>query len=223
MRVISKKISYDNLISRLPGVITSIMDSWEIPDLYGCVNGENKEVFYSYDSAVNRAHEYNINSSLLEYDAQFVEFDKNNLIEFSVGNYGLIPSDVVIPSDIASKITDYTDIYVNIPDGEGGYYDLSWPKSDEDPHYEGRKIISGGTEVKILTYYTLNKWYSFFKEYYTLINSPEQTRIYESAVDYYNKMIKVKMKSSWLIINLLTIRLILVEVKKCIIGFQTIA
>ena len=192
MRVISKKISYDNLISRLPGVITSIMDSWEIPDLYGCVDGNNKEVFYSYDSAVNRAHEYNINSSLLEYDAQFVEFDKNNLIEFSVGNYGLIPSDVIIPSDIASKITDYTDIYVNIPDSNGGYYDLSWPKNDEDPHYEGRKIISGGTEVKILTYYTLNKWYSFFKEYYTLINSPEQIRVYESAVDYYNKTIKVK-------------------------------
>ena len=144
MRVISKKISYDNLISRLPGVITSIMDSWEIPDLYGCVNGENKEVFYSYDSAVNRAHEYNINSSLLEYDAQFVEFEKNNLIEFSVGNYGLIPSDIIIPERDDIIVTDYTDLYVNIPidvslstdSRYDTYYDLSHPVVDTDPHYE---------------------------------------------------------------------------------------
>ena len=193
MRVISKKISYNGLTSKLPGIIPSIMNSWEIPPLYNCGKyEEGGETFFSHESAVKRASQYNINASQLRYKAQFVNFDKNNLIEFTVGNFGLIPSDVIIPRNIANKITDYTDIYVNLPDGNGGFYDLSWPKNPNDPHYEGRKIISGGTEIKVLTYYTLNKWYSFFRQYYELVNHPSYPRIYDSAIDYYNKEFEVK-------------------------------
>lgn len=193
MRVISKKIVYDSLTSKVPGIIPSIMNSWTIPPLYAnCGKTQEGEVYYSHDTAIKRASEYNINASQLRYEAQFVQFDKNNLIEFTTGNYGLIPSDVIIPSNIASTITDYTDIYVNLPDGNGGFYDLSWPKNSSDPHYEGRKIISGGTEIKILTYYTLNKWYSFFKKYFELIHHPSYPRHYENAIDYYTKEILVK-------------------------------
>ena len=198
MRVISKKISYDSLTSKIPGIIPSIMDSWKIPQLYqNCINVNEAERFYSYTSAVKRASEYNINTSQLEYEAQFVQFDKNNLIEFTVGNYGLIPSDVMIPNEIASGITDYTDIYVNIPDSNGGFYNLSWPENDECPHYEGRKIISGGTEIKILTYSTLNKWYVFFKKYFELVKNPGNARIYENAIDYYNKEVIVKNEEKY--------------------------
>ena len=204
MRVISKKISYDSLISRIPGIIPSIMNSWKIPQLYkNCINNDNGEVFYSYSSAVKRASEYNINASQLEYEAQFVQFDKNNLIEFTVGNYGLIPSDIIIPEEIAETITDYTDIYVNIPDNNGSYYDLSWPDKTNDIYYfyKGRKIYKHENgvekEVKILTYYTLNKWYSFFKKYFELIYNPSYARIYETALDYYNKEINVKNEEQY--------------------------
>lgn len=192
MRVISKKISYNDLISRLPGVIPSIMDSWEITQLGKCINNDAAEKYYSYSQAVKRASEYNINPSELRYSAEFVYFNKDNLREFSVGNYGLIVSDVIIPQSIANKITDYTDFYVNIPDDNGGFYDLSWPKNSSDPHYEGRKIISGGTEVKILTYHTLNKWYTFFKKYYELLSNPSFKRTYSSAIEYYKYEINGK-------------------------------
>ena len=77
-------------------------------------------IFNSYESAVAKINELGLSSSLLEYSGKFVYQDHN---------YGLVVSDVIIPKDIASKITDYTDIYVNIPDGSGGYYDLNNPSS----------------------------------------------------------------------------------------------
>lgn len=192
MRHIDIKISYDGLKSRIPGVIPSIVDSWTIPPLYNCGTKKEGETLYSYPAAVRRAYDYNINASELVYGADFISFDKENLLEFADGNYGLIPSDVIIPDEIASTITDYTDIYVNIPDGNGGYYDLSHPANIDDPHYEGRNIISGGTLIKILTYSTLNKWYVFFRDYYNMIERPEYARTYSSATDYYETEIKVK-------------------------------
>lgn len=201
MRIVSKKISYDDLVSKVPGVTPSIVDSWNIPLLYSCGN-EIEETYYSYSSAVKRAREYNVSPSELIYDAKFINFDANNLKEFISGNYGLIPSDVIIPNEIAKDITDYTDIYVNLPipdekksdNGYDTFYDLSWPKSPTDPHYEGRKIVSGetNTEIKVLTYYTLNKWYSFFKKYYELIEHPDYARTYSNAIDYYETEIDVK-------------------------------
>lgn len=193
MRVISKKLSYNGLVSRVPGVVPSIMDSWKITNIGNCIDTD--ETYYSYSQAVNRAAEYNINASSLQYEAEFITFNKDNLNEFSIGNYGLIPSDVIIPKEIAGAITDYTDIYVNIPDGEGGYYDLSWPKNGSDPHYEGRRIISGDSEVKILTYHTLNKWYVFFKQYYELLSNPSHIKVYSSATDYYETEYETKTNS----------------------------
>ena len=194
MRVISKTISYDDLISRVPGVIPSIIDSWTVPYVGNCSNSTEDGVYYSYNLAVRKAREYNVNPSEISYGTEFTNFNIDNLREFTSGNYGLIPSDIIIPKSIASTITDYTDIYVNLPNGNGGYYDLSWPKKPTDPHYKGRKIVSGSTdeEIKILRYYTFNKWYIFFNDYYKLISSPEYERTYTSAIDYYEKEVKVK-------------------------------
>lgn len=192
MKIISTKISYDDLISKLPGIIPSIVNYWSLPQLYNCGNYMEGEKYYNHSSAVKRAYEFNVNESELEYGTYFVEFDKKNLIDLPTANYGLIPSDVIIPKEIAEKITAETDFYVNIPDKNGGFYDLSWPKKKSDPHYEGRKIISGGTEIKILTYYTLNKWYAFFKEYYDKIKRKDFPVTYDSAVEFYEKEYKVK-------------------------------
>ena len=129
MKVVSKKFSYDDLVSKVPGVIPSIVDSWNVPFLYTC-DKKDWETYYSYSSAVKRAREYNINVSELVCGTEFINFNADNLKEFNSGNYGLIPSDVIIPSEIAENITDYTDIYVNLPNDDGGFYDLSWPMKD---------------------------------------------------------------------------------------------
>ena len=171
------------------------MDYWKIPDIFYCgKNINDDEKYYSRENAVKRASEYNINSSQLEYGAEFVAFDMNNILEFNKGNYWMIPSDIIIPEKIAENITDYTDIYVNLYDENGELYDLSWPKNDTDPHYDGRKIVSGetNTEIKILTYNTITKWYVFFKKYYELVGHPSHHRIYKNAIDYYEKEITVK-------------------------------
>jgi len=192
MRHINIKISYDSFKSRLPGVIPSLVDSWSIPSLYMCDTSSTTETYYSHSTAIKRALEYNISSDELEYGTEFIDFNNDNLCDFSGGNYGLIPSDVIIPSNISDKIADYTDIYVNIPKGKGDFYDLSWPESNDNPHYVKRKIFSGNTEIKILTYNTLNKWYTFFKKYYSLIKNSEYTKSYTSATDYYEGEVKVK-------------------------------
>lgn len=194
MKIIATKISYDSITSRFPGVVPSLVDYWEVPEVFHCGDDTTREKYYSYSTAVIKAAEYNLIPVQLEYGAEFIGFDINNILEFTKGNYGLIPSDVIIPEDIAELVTDYTDFYVNIPNGEGDFYDLTWPVNPTDPHYEGRKIVSGetNTEVKILTYETLNEWYSFFRRYYELVNGPDYSRIYENAVDYYDKEIKVK-------------------------------
>lgn len=219
MKIISTKISYDSITSRFAGVVPSLVDYWEVPEIFHCGDNTNCEKYYSHSLAVKRAAEYNIPPFQLRYGSEFVRFDVKNILEFTKGNYGLIPSDVILPNlkdeegnDI--EITDFTDFYVNLPNGEGGFYDLSWPKKVEctknngekvelilDPHYEGRKIIVGKllddckveySEIKVLTYNTLNKWYSFFRKYYELIDGPDYARVYENAIDYYNKEIKVK-------------------------------
>ena len=227
MKVISKTISYDNLLSRLPSVVPAIADYWEFSKLYTCTNTDETEKYYSYSSAVKRAYEYNLKPSDLTYGAEFIDFTLENLTEFSIGNYGLVASDVIIPDYIASGITDYTDLYVNIPVGDEKrnkcknlrgediyeeFYNLSWPldsnftKPSEtdydkcsitDPHYEfvnGRYGIYHGEqeEIKIITQYTLNKWYTFFLKYYQLIERPEFARSYSSATEYYEFEFKDK-------------------------------
>lgn len=181
MKVIKRTIPLNKIRSRLPGILPSLVDSWVIPSIQiGCDNILDEEIVYGYANAVNRAQELGINPSRIKRRPVFKEVDETN--------YGLIVSDVIIPSEIAAKITDYTDIYVNIPDNNGGFYDLSWPKSNEDPHYEGRKIMSGGTEIKVLTYQTLNKWYCFFNDYFKILNS-EYPKIYDNALSYYEETV----------------------------------
>jgi len=194
MKVIHKKISLNDLKSRLPGIIPSLVDFWKIPYLYSC--GKNvEEKFYSYRDAVKRASEYNINVSQLEHGVEFMTFNENNSVNFPNGNYGLIPSDIIIPNEVADNITEFTDIYVNIPkSGTDDYYDLFNPSSDTDPRYSGRTIVSGvtGVPVKIITYYTLNKWYSFFENYYKLIKNVDGKKSYNDAIEYYYGEIKVR-------------------------------
>lgn len=196
MRVIHKKISYNDFISRVPGVIPSIKDTWNIPDLYVCNNNVGGEKYYDYEKAVDRAREFNLNSSNVEYSAEFVDFTKDNIKNIPNGNYGLIPSDIIIPDEIASKITDYTDIYVNFLDENGNIIDLNrktytdysvgihvptYSKDITGPHYKGRKIFSSKDkkEIKVITYYTLNKWYNFFKDYHKTKGT------YKTALEYY--------------------------------------
>lgn len=183
MKVSIKKISLNNLKSRIPGIIPSIRDTWSLPEIYSdCYKGDTK--FYSFSEAVKAAAERNINVANLKHGAEFYEFSKSEISSNEYGNYGMIPSDIIIPSGISESITDLTDIYVNIPDGKGGYYDLFDDKSPV--HYEGRKIItSGGTELKILTYKTLMDWYIFFEKYQKLIKNPSYARYYDTALEYY--------------------------------------
>ena len=179
MRVISKRISRNEFVSRKNGVIPSLVDMWILPDTLLNCGDSASYVFGTYPSAAAKMRELGLSPSLLEYKAEFVYQDHN---------YGLIVSDIIIPDSIASNITDYTDIYVNIPDGSGGYYDLTNPHSPY--HYDGRKIMHGDKEVKILTYTTLNKWYTFFKEYYGTIKS------YDNAIGLYEAEYPVKNDSN---------------------------
>ena len=178
MKIKSITISRSNICSRMPGVIPCLVDSWTLPGVnINCGEAIDTNTFYEYSSAVSKATEYGLSSSLLKYDCNF---------EYLDNNYGMIVSDVIIPKDI--KVTDYTDFYVNIPDGNGGFYNLN-DKSSEI-RYEGRKIVSGFSvnkiELKILTYSTLTKWYNFFKEYYKVKGK------YGTAIEYYENEYEVK-------------------------------
>ena len=188
MRVISRKIYLDELVSRIPGSIPSIKDAWTVPSVYVSCEGKTEaNVHYSYSSAVREAAEYGMNPSKVSYTPMFVGMDNKDAAAYDNGNYGLIPSDVIIPTYLSHLVSDYTDYNVNIPDGNGGFYDLCNPKDKYDPHYEGRKIYRNGAEIKVLTYRTLLKWFLFFKEYYSVIDNG--TYVFESALDYYNKVV----------------------------------
>ena len=195
MKVNSIVISRDSIASRLPGVIPSLVDSWSLPDVnLNCGTDLNVGKLYSHSEAVGKAAEYGFSSSLLKYDCEF---------EYLDNNYGLIVSDIIIPNDI--NVTDYTDFYVNIPmtgtysvasnkrtaeceggtisfkkiDNKNNYYDLN--DKNSPVHYEGRKIMSGDTEIKVLTYSSLVKWYNFFKKYYkTKGKYPTAAKYYEN-------------------------------------------
>ena len=204
MKVKSIVISRDSICSRLPGIIPSLVDSWSLPDInINCGTEIDSGKMYSYSSAVSKAAEYGFSTSLLNYECNF---------EYLDDNYGLIVSDVIIPYNIAVHITDYTDFYVNIPNNkkyeissnkenldckgstlfmsfkeneDNGFYDLN--DKNSPVHYEGRKIISGGTEVKVLTYSSLLKWYNFFKNYYkTKGKYPTAKKYYENTYESKN-------------------------------------
>lgn len=113
-------------------------------------------------------------------DGKFVKFNKDNIkYEYHSANYGMIPSDVVIPEEFNDKITDFTDYNVWITEKHG---------SEEEEVYtlSGRTLYDkNGDEVKVISYATLRKWYHFFSEYYNLLNSNHCNRPYTSATDYF--------------------------------------
>ena len=188
MRVISKKICLDELVSKIPGSIPSIKDAWTVQSAYTSCDGSTEpEVYYTYSEAVRNAARYGMNPSKVQYLPRFVDVSNADVASFEVGNYGLIPSDVILPTHLASLVTDFTDYNVNIPDDNGGYYDLCNPKDSYDPHYVGRKIYRNGREIKVLSYRTLLKWYMFFKDYRSIVD--DGLNVFENAVDYYNKVI----------------------------------
>ena len=105
MKVKSITISRDSICSRLPGIIPSLVDSWSLPDInINCGTEINEGKMYTYSSAVSKAAEYGLSTSLLDYECNF---------EYLDNNYGLVVSDIIIPDFI--NVTDYTDFYVNIP------------------------------------------------------------------------------------------------------------
>ena len=56
MRVISRKIYLDELVSRIPGSIPSVKDAWTVPSAYvSCEDKTEAKVHYSYSSAVREA------------------------------------------------------------------------------------------------------------------------------------------------------------------------
>ena len=145
----------------------------------------------------------------------FVDFtDKDALSSRTLGNYDLIVSDIELPFDIASGITDYTDIYVNIhkPDSDD-YYDIAkisktaienkYVDGETYYFYYGRdiysivwdsetykdlsieNIVKQATPHKYLSYATLHSWYLDFKKYYAFLNSGNNKIQYNTAIDYY--------------------------------------
>ena len=82
----------------------------------------------------------------------FVDFIEPEHIRKGYGNYGLVPSDVIVPEEIASGITDYTDIYVNLISSDGSYALLEDNSSvpDGDGIYQ-RHVYIGGEERMVLS------------------------------------------------------------------------
>lgn len=110
-------------------------------------------------------------------DSCFIRFGKETIRESKHnGNYGMIPSDVLVPEEFADTITDYTDYCVTVKDSDGNYI---YPE-------DGRSLERDGAEVKVLTYPTLRKWYHFFNEYENLIQSNKCKQPYTSATEYFD-------------------------------------
>jgi len=212
MRVIKKIIARDDLISKIPGIIPSIKDSWKLPSfIKDCSNIEG-EVFFDFDEALKKIDDYGLKSSSLVYEGIFADFISDFKYDEN-GNYGLIPSDIIIPllkdeNNNIVHITDYTDLYVNIPvtdsflenvsikdrDKYDTYFDLSYPVRKQDPHYEYNNeanrygIYSGSNdnkiEIKILSYKTLSKWYFFAKKRENILKSHNNKKEYSNYIEY---------------------------------------
>lgn len=100
----------------------------------------------------------------------YVDFTNDQILNhYQLGNYTLFPSDIVIPPEF--EVTDYTDYNV-CADGV---------------NISGKTVFSGDTEIKVLTYPTVKKWYHFFVEYFKLLKSNKCGVAYQSALDYFNR------------------------------------
>jgi hypothetical protein len=214
MKQIIKKISMEDMKSRLPGIIPSLNKKWVIN--YGNYYSEYESYSEAYRDAINAS----IDVSKIEEKVEFTDIYTDNIANAKInGNYGMIPSDIEIPYEYIDYITDYTDIYINIPDDNGGYYTINQiskkdllNRAEEGSiyyFYYGRDIYSinctsktkyleiadvleRAKKHKFLTYRTLQKWYSFFNEYHNLLNSGKGKTKYKNALEYYEYEIEDK-------------------------------
>lgn len=203
METIKRVVNLSNLVSRVPSTINYL-------DKYWVIDGVNGKRFSTLTEAESFADTHNLSNRQINtiYDYHSINDDIAN------GNYGKIISTIEIPDEFVDKITDITDVNVNIPNENGGYYQIDnlsvkYIKSQVDfglekifYYYKGdiysceRNDISGSPitldniilmskKHKYLSFSTLNKWYVFFKKYKKLLNSGKFLKGYSSARDYY--------------------------------------
>lgn len=111
MRQIFKKISLEETKSRTPGILPALDSEWVIN--YGKFYGDKK--YSTYSEAYEDASRGAIDASNIEREINFLDFSDNKVLSSNTnGNYGLIVSDIEIPEEFVSGITDFTDINVNI-------------------------------------------------------------------------------------------------------------
>lgn len=219
MKIITKTISLESFKSRIPGIVPSIQEKWEL------VHNSTVSEYNSYDQALKAANDYHIKNPKIVNATDFYQCNSYHDILCGLnGNYGLMPSDIEIPQDIVDSITDYTDIYVNVSDNNGGYYDIRQISDDDIRNraingttyyfYYNHNIFSiacdsqtsslnvddvlkKSTLHKYLTYSTLKKWFHFFKKYDSLLKSGTNNVKYASALDFYQYEIKNKSEAEY--------------------------
>jgi hypothetical protein len=111
MKLITRKISLENFISRTPGVIQGLRDVYRVPSLSG--------VYYTQSEVINAALLNAKSPRSIIKNREFTSFFDEKYAE-NASNYGMVVSDIDI-SDF-SGITDYTDVYINIPTEEESFH-----------------------------------------------------------------------------------------------------
>lgn len=109
MRQIFKKISLEETKSRTPGILPALDSEWVIN------YGKFYKKYSTYSEAYEDASRGAIDASNIEREVNFLDFSDNKVLSSNTnGNYGLIVSDIEIPEEFVSGITDFTDINLNI-------------------------------------------------------------------------------------------------------------
>ena len=214
MKQIIKTISLEPSISRVPGILPALNSKWFLKNDY--VESE----YDSYSEARRDAINGGIDISNIEEGIGFIDYSDDKILNSNAnGNYGLIVSDIEIPSEFINKISDYTDIYINIPKGEYDYYAINQISKrdllnravsgevyyfyynrniysivcDENTYKDSiENIVGKATLHKYLTYGTLHKWFIDFKNYYNLLRDGTKNLVYENAMEYYKYEIEPK-------------------------------
>ena len=215
MRTVIKKISLNDSFARISSTVPALVHKWLIPSL------NSSQIYYSYADALLAAKQAMIDEDKIEEYTEFQEFDNTDFSSLtSNGNYGLIPSDIEIPSDIISSVSDQTDLFINIPDENGSYYNVSYltrKRINEEfiggttyfyyynkniysilwnnayLSYSIEKIVTISALHKYLSFKTLVKWYKYFIAYYNMLHVG--LMYFSSAEEYYINQIEEKSDS----------------------------
>lgn len=119
MRHLQKTVSLESFKSRIPGVLKALDCHWFLDN--AGITIEYPKYADAYNDTVNSS----MDSSQIYRIFNFYGFsDKKILSSDTNGNYGKLISDIEIPSKFCDKITDYTDIYINIPKDKSNPYDF---------------------------------------------------------------------------------------------------